>query len=96
MGYDNHREALPVGRLQLWWVLLLMGRGEERKLSAKFATDPNQLLICFYCFLPIQIILKLISLVEWSIYYKQYKFNVKDSTGAVADAVFLDEIISFQ
>lgn len=34
------------------------GRGEERKLSAKFTTDSYQLLISFYCFFTARIILK--------------------------------------
>lgn len=45
MEYDNRTEALPVGRLQLWWVLLITG--EERKLPAKSTADPHQLLVIF-------------------------------------------------
>lgn len=45
MEYDNRREALPVGHLQLWWVLLITG--EERKLPANSTTDPHQLLVIF-------------------------------------------------
>lgn len=48
MEHDNRTEPVPVGRLYLWWVLLIMG--EKRKLPAKSTADPHQFLVIFLFF----------------------------------------------